>query len=71
MLNKFLEKKQDCCSMCRPDIDDHLGLHEVGGGALYRRLRGVELHEVGGGDPGVQCKQSFEMKLNLHFSYYI
>ena len=56
MLDKFLEKNQNCCSMCRPEFGDHLGHHEVGGGAPYCGLFGVELHEVGGGDSGLRCK---------------
>ena len=56
MPDKFLEKIQNCCCLCRPDIGGHLCHHEVGGGAPHCQLYGMELHEVGGGDLGLRCK---------------
>ena len=53
MPDKFLEKIQVSRVMCRPDPGRHLSHHEVGGGAPRSELRGLELHEADGGDPGV------------------
>ena len=53
MPDKFLEKNQDSYVMCRPDPCSCLSHHEVGGGAPRGELRGLELHEADGWDPGV------------------
>ena len=53
MPDKFLEKDQTSRVMCRPDPGGYLSHHEVGGGAPRGQLRGLELHEADGWDPGV------------------